>query len=298
MTYTITRNIIASRDPRLKRHVNHDSRSRQYAFRAPRSATYGNVLWPRSIPILDQGDLGSCTGNAATGHLGSGAFFATLPTSFHGDENQAKTLYSKATALDSYAGTYPPTDTGSDGLSVAKAAQAFGFISGYRHTFAFADFMAAVQQQPVIVGVNWYEGFYDPDANGVINLAAGDQVAGGHEFVVRGYDADKAQLLADNSWGPGWAVAGSFRIPTAVMTRLLSEDGDCTMFTPLTEPAPVPTPVPPTPGPTPPGPVPAADAALLGAGNAWEKSVLSKISKAGKMRSAFDGWKKANGYSL
>jgi hypothetical protein len=36
-------------------------------------------VWTRRIPVLDQGDLGSCTGNAATGVLGSEPFYGTLP---------------------------------------------------------------------------------------------------------------------------------------------------------------------------------------------------------------------------
>jgi hypothetical protein len=258
LSFTIDRTFFDRADPRLGRHINHDSRSRAYAFKAPAGVTYKSVLFDRHIPILDQGDLGSCTGNAATGHLGSGAFYATVAgTSYSGDEAEAVKLYSSATSLDAYSGTYPPTDTGSDGLSVAKAAQKAGLISGYQHTFTFDDFMAALQQQPVIVGVTWYNNFFTPDANGLITMAAGDTVAGGHEFVIRGYDADKQQVIADNSWGTSWGVAGSFRISNATMQRLLSSSlgGDCTMFTPITAPAPTPTPVPvPTPTPVPPGP--------------------------------------------
>jgi hypothetical protein len=288
-SFTIHRKIIPSNDPRLGRHVNHDSRSRAFAFRAPASVTYKTVLHERFIPILDQGDLGSCTGNAATGHLGSGDFYATLAgKGFSGDEQEALDLYSKATELDGYSGTYPPVDTGSDGLSVAKAAKAFGFISGYLHTFSFDDFMAATQKQPVIVGVNWYGNMFNPDADGVVTIGQRDTIEGGHEFVVRGYDDARQHVLADNSWGAGWGVNGSFRIPLATMERLLSEDGDCTMFVPLTSAPPQPDPVTPVP--------PAADAALVAAGDAWEKSIISKISKAGKFRSAFDNWKAANGY--
>jgi hypothetical protein len=290
-SFTVTRKTIDSSDPRLGRHVNHDSRSRAFAFRAPVAVTYKSVLHERYIPILDQGDLGSCTGNAATGHIGTGDFYApavALHPTFSGDETEALALYSKATELDGYSGTYPPNDTGSDGLSVAKAAKQAGFISGYLHTFSFDDFMAAVQKQPVIVGVNWYSNMFNPDGRGLVTIPKGDTVEGGHEFVIRGYDDPTGELLADNSWGTGWGAAGSFRLDSATMKRLLSEDGDCTMFVPLTSSPPVPDPVTPVPS--------GADAALVTAGNAWEKSILSKISKAGKLRSAFDNWKAANGY--
>lgn len=284
--YTIHNRLIPSTDQRLGRNVHHDSRSRAFAFRPERLTTYVSVLHQRYIPILDQGDIGSCTGNAATGHIGSGDFYAPVQGLFTGTETTAVGLYEAATALDSYTGTYPPNDTGSDGLSVAKAAQKAGFISGYLHTFSFDDFMAAVQKQPVIVGVNWYSNMFNPDARGLVTIPKGDTVSGGHEFVIRGYDDAYQELLADNSWGMGWGAQGTFRIGLATMKRLLAEDGDCTMFVPLTSAPPQPTP-----------PVPSGtDAALVSAGNAWEKSILSKISKAGKFRTAFDAWKAAKGY--
>lgn len=254
ITYT---KVIDRTDPRLGRNVRHDSRSLAYAYQAPAGQTYASVLFDRHIAILDQGDLGSCTGNAATGCLGSGAFYASIAGSaYTGDEAEAVKLYSAATALDNYNGTYPPTDTGSDGLSVAKAAQQAGFISGYQHALTFDALMAAVQKQPVIIGINWYQNFFTPDENGLITISTGDTVAGGHEPMIRGYDADKAELLLDNSWGTSWGVAGSFRMGIATMKRLLSEDGDCTIFTAITSPAPTPTPTPVPPAPVPPTPGP------------------------------------------
>lgn len=68
----------------------------------------------------------------------------------------------------------------------------------------------------------------------------------------------------------------------------LAEDGDATSFVPITSPAPQPTPTP-TPGN-------AVDMALVAAGNAWEKTIFSHLTKAGKLRVAFDAWKTANGY--
>ena len=64
---------------RLGRHVRRDSRSLRYAYRPRRApSTLSDKLWPRHIPILDQGDVGSCTGNEETGVLGTDPFFETL----------------------------------------------------------------------------------------------------------------------------------------------------------------------------------------------------------------------------
>ncbi|MFC4587824.1 hypothetical protein [Sphaerisporangium corydalis] len=35
----------------------------------------GDRRWERALPILDQGDLGSCTGNAAAGALGTAPYW-------------------------------------------------------------------------------------------------------------------------------------------------------------------------------------------------------------------------------
>ena len=63
---------------RLGRHVRHDPRSLAYQVAAVDPATLTSVRHVRGIPVLDQGDLGSCTGNAAEGCLGSAPFLGTL----------------------------------------------------------------------------------------------------------------------------------------------------------------------------------------------------------------------------
>src|SRR3954452_13089718 len=86
-----------------------------------------SVQWERALVILDQGKLGSCTGNAGTGALGTQPFYdavgrAVLPSPK--DEMQAEgfavKLYEDATVIDGYPGQYPPDDTGSSGLAICK----------------------------------------------------------------------------------------------------------------------------------------------------------------------------------
>ena len=48
---------------RLGRHIHVDSRSAAYPFTSGKRTIIPR-LWARNIPILDQGNLGSCTGNA------------------------------------------------------------------------------------------------------------------------------------------------------------------------------------------------------------------------------------------
>ena len=224
---------------RLGRHVNHDERSRLYAFVAEEAAVIVTTTHARISPVLDQGNLGSCTGNALVGALGTAPAYATLPANHPAlDEPLAIKVYSDATQIDSASGTYPPTDTGSDGLSVAKVAKSLGLISGYLHTFTLNDALVALMTQPVIIGVNWYAGFDNPDAAGLVKVSG--VVRGGHEFELIAVDAEAKTVTAVNSWGSNWGVNGCFTFSWDDLDRLLSEQGDVIMLIPLTAPPPVP----------------------------------------------------------
>ncbi|MEV5943641.1 hypothetical protein [Streptomyces sp. NPDC051994] len=236
---------------RLGRHVEHDPRSRAYALSEDLlPGVYSSVTHAVHIPVLDQGDLGSCTGNAAEALAGTDPLYNAIPAATAArptgdaslDEQQAVALYSAATRLDSIRGVYPPTDTGSTGLAVAKAAQRAGLISGYQHALSLDAALKALSVTPLIVGVNWYEGFDNPNSAGLVSISG--SVRGGHEFLLYGIDAAAQTVLARNSWGSSWGAGGSFSFSFDDLGRLLDEQGDATVFAPLSSPAPVPTPVP------------------------------------------------------
>lgn len=236
---------------RLGRHIRHDPRSLRYLVEP--TGVVQTKIWDRKIAILDQGNLGSCTGNATAGVLGSEPFYDTLPADKQKslNEDEAVKFYELATQLDGYDGAYPPDDTGSDGLSVAKAAQQLGYISGYQHITSIAAAQTAILSGPFIVGTNWYSGMDDPDSSGLVHVKG--TIRGGHEYECFGYDATADVWHFCNSWGTSWGDSGRFMYSTADFARLLSEQGDATTFVPVTAPAPAPTP---TPTPTPPTPTP------------------------------------------
>lgn len=228
---------------RLGRHVRHDPRSRRYGFDRGDTRVVSKT-WPRHIDILDQGDVGSCTGNSFVGALGTSPVFENLPAD-HAllDEALALQVYSAAEDIDG-DGPYPPNDNGSSGLSVCQAGKKMGLLSGYTHCFSLSDTLAALMAGPVLLGINWYSSFDDPDADGLIRLQPGAYVRGGHEVLCRGVDVAQMRVLCDNSWGTGWGNAGSFSMSFDMLTRLLSEDGDATVPIPALLPAPVPAPAP------------------------------------------------------
>jgi len=280
MSYQVVTRVISesgTASGRLGRHVEHDSRSRSYAVTAKASKLV-SVRHSRLIPVLDQGDLGSCTGNAATGSLGTdpnyvGTVKSVVTNDAARDEQVAVRLYSAATQLDSVSGNYPPNDTGSTGLAVAKAAQKAGYIVGYQHAFALTSVLAALQTAPVIIGINWYEGFDQTGSDGLARVSG--QVLGGHEVVVDEINVDARTVTATNSWTTSWGRQGRFEFSWADFERLLGEDGDAVVFAPLSAPVPVPAPtpvpVPPTPV-QPPTPTPDdVDKALWTAAKQWAK---------------------------
>lgn len=221
---------------RLGRHVEHDPRSRDYAYTVAAAGTLLAIEHKRHGSIFDQGQLGSCTGNALCGAKNTEPLYHSGSTHLE-TESGAKDVYSLGTQIDGLSdGYWPPKDTGSSGLAVSKAAKQLGMIGSYSHAFDIDAARAALQAGPVITGVNWYEGFDNPDAAGLVKIAG--QIRGGHEIVVRGYvpmgtgrlDDDLVKL--DNSWGPGYGLYGSFFWTVGTWRRLLDEQGDVTILHP------------------------------------------------------------------
>jgi hypothetical protein len=226
----------------LGRRVNHDPRNLAYPFKARRDVTYASVQHASHIGILDQGDVGACTAYATAGALGCDPFWGATATPT--TDAAILDFYAQETREDPFPGAYPAEDTGSDGTTAGKVAKERGYISGYQHALTVGDALGALQQQPIIIGVDWWSSFDHPDATGLVKIASGATVRGGHEICVDGYDADKGLVWLRNSWGTGWAVGGRFNMSVATLVQLLAKDGDATVFAPLTAPAPVPTPTP------------------------------------------------------
>lgn len=212
---------------RLGRHVEHDERSRSFAFAAPQPMPVRDVVWRRLVPAYDQGNLGSCTANALCGAL------STRPYR-HRFVSQHRTIipvYSEATRLDTFPGDYPPNDTGSSGLAVAKAALRRGWISRYEHVFAFDALLQALMVGPVIVGTDWHVGMFNAEPDGRVRPIG--NTAGGHEYQAFGVDATERRIWFFNSWGTGWGVGGGrFYMTFADFVDLLSNQGDATVLIP------------------------------------------------------------------
>jgi hypothetical protein len=210
-------------DRRLGRHVLHDPRSRDFpAARAPKvvSVTHAATGLP-----LNQGNIGSCTANALCGALDSSPDNASGKTF---DENSAVQLYELETKLEGHP--YPPNDPGGSGLMVCKAAKQLGWITAYHHAFGIQHALEALVLRPVITGINWYTSFDTPDAqSGLVAIATGATVRGGHEIVADGIDAANQLVWFWNSWGTVYAQGGRFCMSFDTWEQLLSQQGDVTV---------------------------------------------------------------------
>jgi hypothetical protein len=236
---------IPSRYPFLKRHVLHDELSRWYEYDTS-GLTIQSVRWTRRIPVLDQGQVGSCTANAGIGCLGTDPYYP--PSSwmdgtpvYTPDEPGAVKLYSDEEVLDG-DGPYPPNDNGSTGLTCAKVLKRAGMISGYQHTFSLDAALKTLSATSFITGINWYEDMFNPDAEGIIRPTG--ELAGGHEIVVDEYDQARGLVGFTNSWGASWGLSGRFYMAAEDWGTLLDQQGDVTILVPLSKPSPNPKPGP------------------------------------------------------
>jgi hypothetical protein len=212
---------IESTDPRLGRHVVHDERSRAFGL----TPAVDKATWrTKSIRIYDPVPnpnqvLGDCTGCAKSMMMNAAG---NRVTGVVLNLKDADRIYSLATTLDPFPGSYPPDDTGSSGLGAAKAAVKLGIGGAYSWIFNGADgvVQAVMAGHVVNVGTRWDERMFDQDAHGFVT--PGGAVAGGHEWTIHGYDLTK-DALRGRCW---WGDFRDFWIKRTHLDELLADDGD------------------------------------------------------------------------
>lgn len=256
--------------PLLGRHQVLDARSLNHQPELLAKPAYKRREWAPRIPVLDQSDLhaqgidlqnlfpdaanadalGSCTGNAATAALSAllderALTTAGLSTTSAVDaEEWAIRLYAQATAVDEWAGQqFPPDDTGSSGLGVAKALHARGLIGSYIHATSSGAICAVLQNGAAILGMPWREAFFTPDAHGFIDSGdwAASPLAGGHEVAVIGLESVKQDcrgrinpaktvIRCRNSWTSSWGPLGGDFLLRLSTYEQLRHDCDVIQF--------------------------------------------------------------------
>jgi C1A family cysteine protease len=211
-------------------------------------------------PIENQGNLGSCTANAAVGlleyyervalgrHVDASRLFIYKTTrkllGWTGDTGAYLRTTMKALALfgappeEHYP--YDITKYDDEPSQFAYAlAQNWQALSYFRLDPAGSSGQAALdalkqrlsQHQPAMFGFTVYSSLPTVTTTGEIPYPkATDRVAGGHAVVAAGYDDGKVidgvagAIKIRNSWGTGWGQAGYGWLPYRYFTNRLATD--------------------------------------------------------------------------
>lgn len=234
---------VETKDARLDRVYQLDLRSLNYLVtpvsatvnRKPRSYTWKVDQW------LDQGTEGACVG------FGFSHDLAARPMPVKGVTNQfaRERVYWEAQRIDEWeGGSYPggsPVYEGSSVLAGAKVLKSLGFYHSYRWAITAEDLAGTIGYEgPSILGLNWYDGMFNPDGNGF--LVPSGSIAGGHcliayavKFHFKGIfswfsrtwdnvDYDKSYVRVWNSWGPSWGENGTAKISLRSLKQLIDQE--------------------------------------------------------------------------
>ena len=213
---------VERRDLRLGRVVVHDEASRRFAV----NATVDTATWNTRVirlydPLPNPSQChGECTGcDSAMG-------FNAVGNRVRGrvlNMDDAHRIYSLATTLDPWEGSWPEYDTGSSGLAAAKAAQQLGLGGEYLWHFGGVDevVQSIMDGHTVGVGTWWFDGMFEPDKDGFIWPTG--RLAGGHQYRARAYYEALDAVGVRCWWGDGFR---DVKIKREVLGELLADDGD------------------------------------------------------------------------
>jgi C1A family cysteine protease len=202
--------------------------------------------------VYDQGNLGSCTGNAIAGahefdQMKQGLTPVFTPSRlfiYYNERDMEGTVGSDAGAqirdgIKSIGrlGVCPETMwpyniatfTTKPSANCYSAALQHRAVRYYRVPRVLAQMKGCLAEgYPFVYGFSVYESFESQQVaqTGVVPMpAASEALLGGHAVLAVGFDDSQQRFIVRNSWGPNWGMNGYFTMPyTYLLDGNLSDD--------------------------------------------------------------------------
>ena len=211
-----------------------------------------NVVDLRSYcsPVENQGNLGSCTGQAIAGAIEllnkrngnyndiSRLFIYYYERLLIGTVNYDSGAYIRdgIKATNHYGAsleTYWPYDVKKFRLEPVVEAKNDALnrkVTRYERITSFDGCIDALSNgYPIVMGFNVYDSFMSVSVARTGNMpypnTKREKLLGGHAVLLVGYDKKRKVFIARNSWGDRWGERGYFYMPFAVVTNT-SMSGD------------------------------------------------------------------------
>ncbi len=208
-------------------------------------------LRPNCPAVYDQGQLGSCTGNAIAGAIeferlkqGLSDFVPSRLFIYYNERVIEHTVNSDSGAqirngikVVAKLGAPPETDWPYDINKFTEKPPASAFQDAAKDRASSYHRVARVLNQfkgclasgyPFVLGFTVYDSFESAQVahTGQLNMPQpGEKVVGGHAVVAVGYDDAHQRFIIRNSWGDTWGMKGYFTMPYQyLMEANLSDD--------------------------------------------------------------------------
>ena len=202
-------------------------------------------------PVYDQGQLGSCTGNAIAGAIEFERlkqklkdFVPSRLFIYYNERALEGTVASDAGAqirdgmkVVAKQGAPPESDWPYDITKFSEKPPAIAFTDGGKNRVTSYQRVNRILNQfkgclasgyPFVLGFTVYDAFESAQVaqTGQLQMPQpGEAVQGGHAVLAVGYDDQQQVFIIRNSWGPDWGMKGYFTMPYQyLMEPNLSDD--------------------------------------------------------------------------